>query len=322
MKKYLGIDQGGSKTAAIVCDEAGNILGVGKAQGYDYGDRTSPHNDNNIRIAAKEACNIAGYKLQDISAVCAGLTEIDWEYEAPLRKERVIKTLGIQDVTTVNDCIIAMHGGPAQPECAVICAGTGLNIAIKRRDGKQITYGYYVTDELQGASALGAAAIQKITKAHAGTCEETMLTRLILEYTGHASVEELLIDMTTKGYHLERRLLAPFVTNAYKKGDQMAAQIIDEFAKGVAKYIVAGMRSLNISGNPLPIVFSGGVFTDTGESITDQIIAHIRENEPNVQQIHAKYQPVCGAVLYLLKDNANENFYNSAKALGLLRTKT
>jgi len=317
MKKYLGIDQGGSKTAAIVCDEAGNILGVGKAGGYDYSDKTSPLNDGNILTAATQACQMANCTLQDISAVCAGLTEIDWDYEAPLRKERVIKTLGIQDVTAVNDCIIAMYGGPAQPECAVICAGTGLNVAIKRADGKEIIYGYYITDELQGASALGTAVIQKITKAYAGTCEETMLTRLVLEYTGRASVEELLIDMTTKGYHPERRLLAPLVTEAHKKGDQVAAQIINEFAKGVATYIIAGIRSLNISGNPLQIVFSGGVFTGTGESIANYIIEHIRETEPNIQPKQALYQPVCGAVLYFVTEN--ENFYNSAKKFDLLR---
>jgi N-acetylglucosamine kinase-like BadF-type ATPase len=33
MKYFLGIDQGGTKTAALVCDANGNILGVGNEKG-------------------------------------------------------------------------------------------------------------------------------------------------------------------------------------------------------------------------------------------------------------------------------------------------
>ena len=73
MKYFMGIDQGGSKTAAIVGDEYGHILGMGKSFG-------AVHSVNGMEMAMEaakeafdEALDQAGLAYEDISGLYGGM---------------------------------------------------------------------------------------------------------------------------------------------------------------------------------------------------------------------------------------------------------
>ena len=326
---YLGIDQGGTKTAALVCDLNGNVLGVG----YDSGLSTVYFNDaeklyiKRIVNASQKACDMAGIKLSEIKAVCGGLSGADWDFEYPILRERLFRGLGIEDAIVLNDCMVAMRGGSAKKECAVICAGSGLNIALRRADGEQFIYGYYIDDAYQGAHALGKLALQKIVEAHLEISEPTLLTELILAQTPFGTVEDMMIATTTGKYTLEAKTLAPLLGKAIAAEDREAISVMDKFAEGIAKYVTAGMKRMGLNDAALDIVFSGGVFKGAGHLIADRIFEIITKIEPHVSKIHAGYEPVCGAALILLErehggelpETVSANFDESARAKGLLR---
>jgi len=310
MKKYfLGADQGGTKTTVILCDNNGYILGTG----HDSGLATVYFNDTDelfmkrIVNAAEQACNEAGISLKDVSAVCGGLNGADWDFEYPVLHERLSKALNISDAAVLNDCIAAMRGGSVERNCAVICAGTGLNIAVCREDGKQIIYGYYIDNTHQGAGALGSAALRKVMEASLGLCNETALTEPILKQTGYETAEQLMIDITMGRYDCDSKTFTPLLLNAYATGDLEAAGIIDEFAHGVANYIPAAVKRLDMCNKSFDIVFSGGVFKENGIILADKIFEIISLTEPNLRKVHAKYEPACGAALTLLDREYNHN---------------
>jgi len=331
MKYFLGIDQGGTKTDAIICDCAGRVQGTG----YDHGLATSYFKDDEgvyidrIKSASKKACSMAGIALSDVSAVCGGLNGADWDHEIPILTDVLRLALGIYDATVLNDCIIAMRGGNVDisPDCAVICAGSGLNAAVRRSDGKEILYGYYIDDSHQGAYALGTQALKKVMDSHIGVCGETALTELVLGFTGFDDPEHLMIEYTTMNYQLENKDLAPLLTKAYAQGDKESVNIVNEFADGVSRYITVGIERLGLSGRPLDIVFSGSVFKQDGTSVAHRIFEIIQEYEPNARMIDARYEPVCGAALTLLDREYNTAlpaevtaaFEKSAQEHGLLR---
>ena len=329
MKYFLGIDQGGTKTAALVCDINGKISGISYDNGLAavYFEDTDELYIKRIVSAAENACKMTGIKLTDISAVCGGINGADWEHEYPILTERLSHGLNMVDVTVLNDCIPAMRGGSANKECAVVCAGSGLNIAVRRGDGKEIIYGYYINNAHQGGSALGTGALRKIMEAHIGICGPTMLTELILGYTGHTTAEELMIALTSGQYKLARKSLAPLLLKAYAKHDSEAVNIVNNFSRETAQYVIAGMRKLDMKEKPLDIVFSGSVFKDIGVLVADKIYDCIAAAEPNVHKIHARYEPVCGAALTLLDreydgtipDDVNSVFNESAMTHNLLR---
>ena len=301
-KYFLGIDQGGTKTNAIVCDTHGRILGMGYDRGLAkvYFDDTEELYIKRIVNAANQACEIAGISLSDISAACAGLNGADWDFEYPILAQRLLRAVKVTDVIVLNDCMAALRGGSSQKECAVVCAGSGLNAAVRRADGKEFIYGYYVDSTYQGANALGTAALRKVMEASLSVCKETMLTELILNELGYGTAEQLMIDLSMGKYSLARKTLAPLLLRAFALGDEEAKDVVETFARGLAGYITAAMKRLDISGSALDIVFSGSVFKDVGTLVAQKIYDIISVSEPNVKMIHARYEPVCGAALTLL----------------------
>jgi N-acetylglucosamine kinase-like BadF-type ATPase len=329
MEYFLGIDQGGTKTAAIVCCAEGEILGAGHDAGLAgvYFSDSEELYLRRVADASKSACEAAGITLGMVSRACGGMNGADWDFEYPVLRERLSRALGLGDVTVLNDCVAAMRGGSANPACAVICAGSGLNAAVRHSAGREIVFGYYVDQSCQGASALGVAALRKVAEAGAGLCGETMLTGLILGYTGYETAEKLLIGISMREFQPEYKSFAPLLIEAYAAGDAEARDVAEAFSRGAARYIPAGMKRLGLSGSPLDVVFSGGVFKGAGTLIADRIFDYVSDAEPHVRKIHAKYEPVCGAALTLLDrhyggavpERVGAAFGKSAETLGLLR---
>jgi len=329
MKYFLGVDQGGTKTIALVVDPGGNILGTGHEAGLIsvYFDDKEGVFANRIRGAAEKACVAARISLSQVTAVCGCLNGADWDFEYPVLKAELQKALGVEDAVVLNDCVGGMRGGSASAACGVVCAGSGMNAAVRRADGKEIIYGYYVNGEHQGGGALGAAALRKVMEARLGICGETMLTGLILDFTGRRDAEELMIDLTVKGYELRHKDLAPALLKAYAAHDAEAADVVERFARGTSKYITAGMDRLGMSGEEMDLVLSGSVFKDIGTLVADRVFDYVSETEPRARKVHGRYEPVCGAALTLLDrfyrgplpQNVVDAFDKTAESNGMLR---
>ncbi|MCL2462622.1 MAG: hypothetical protein FWF44_08160, partial [Defluviitaleaceae bacterium] len=169
MDYYLGIDQGGTKSRAAVCAGNGEIIGreTGEASIFYLDDPENRSTAIALRLAEKILA-AAGRSMADITAVCAGLTGADWDFEYPIHEARTREGLGVADVTVLNDCMIAMRAGSAAPNRAVICAGTGINVAARAAGGKEIIYGYYINPRLNAASSLGGMVFEAIADAEAG----------------------------------------------------------------------------------------------------------------------------------------------------------
>jgi N-acetylglucosamine kinase-like BadF-type ATPase len=329
MKYFLGIDQGGTKTETLVCDENGNITGRGYGSGLAgvyYSDSDELYLKR-IREASEMACGAAGITIDAVDAACAGMNGADWDFEYPALRDRLSRALSHEDVIVLNDCVAAMRGGSADLECAVVCAGSGMNAAVRNADGREIIYGYYVNQRYQGASAIGEAGLLKVIDSSIGLCGETSLTGRVLSHTGHASAEQLLIDVSMGRYMPAHKEIAPYVMKSYAEGDSVAVEIIDSFSRGAARYITAGMKRLGLAGKPLDVVFSGGVFKGDGALAADRTFEYIVQSEPFARKVHARLEPVCGAALTLLDRHYRGTpppgviaaFNESAASLGLCR---
>jgi len=328
MRYYLGVDQGGTKTYVAICAENGKIVGkgIGGASIF-YLDDLDNASTAVIRRLADEILLDNGLGWDDIEAVCAGLTGADWPFEFPIHKGRLVEGLGIQDVTILNDCIVALRAGSTEPNRAVVCAGTGLNIALQSASGNEIIYGYYIPGNLSGGSALGRAAVDAAIAADAGVSGPTLLTCMLLNFTGYASVGKLYEDMTTRRFKLEVSLLVPGLLETALKGDAVAVSVIDDFAGGVSRYVEAGLTRLGLTDTETEIVYSGGVFKGAGRLISDRITETLSKCYPRLRFVNARNEPVCGALLTLLDRryagripaDVLENFDQGCVSAGLLR---
>jgi N-acetylglucosamine kinase-like BadF-type ATPase len=329
MRYYLGIDQGGTKTAALLCDENGRIWGSAKEKGLTttYFSDTGEAYLKNISSAAGSALSMAGISQSAVSAVCGCLNGADWDFEYPILERNLVRATSCTDIIVINDCIGAMRGGTASRECAVVCAGTGLNAAVRCGDGREIIYGYFVDSADQGANALGQATLRKVMDSYLGLCGDTLLSKLVMDHTGYETAEQLLIDLTMKRCELQVKELVGCLLDAYRKGDSEAALIVDEFARSVSRYIVAGLKRFDMLSRPVEVVFSGGVLKDNGTLLSKAMIDYMKQSVPDIIGVNARYEPICGAVLTLLDRHYGmrippevlEEFDRSAVRLGLIR---
>ena len=297
MKYILGIDQGASKTHAILCNENGNILGLGKASGACHSQNGMDEAMSAIHVAVKSVLQKCELHLSDVSMICAGITGADWGYEIKLIEDAISKSFGMKQVYVMNDCIIALRAGTDNSNACVLCAGSGFNCAV-RNGHDEIIYGYYVADEHQGGCSIGMYCIKSVFDSHIGIKQPTILTRMVLDFFNIDTVENLLhYKVNCKIKYKDYVSLPLLVEKAALSNDQVANEILEEYAIAFSKYAIAGMGRLNMLDKATDVVLSGSVFKCRAPILKDSVIKEIHSNSSKAVIVDAIYEPVVGAAL-------------------------
>lgn len=320
MRYVLGIDQGGTKTLALVTDEEGRILGMGRSGGACHSYHGMEPAMARVQEAVAGALEESGLTLSDISAVGAGLTGLDWDYEKELLATQLQTRLGIRKVLAVNDCIIALRAGTRSSRGCVLCAGTGFNCAVRRDPEHEIVYGYYISDHHQGGRALGQQVLGAVLHAHLGLGEPTALTEAVYDRFDVHDPDTLLYRMVSGEIgNDEAASLAPLLDKIAGEKDPVACRILENFGRELARYGVAAMRKLDLLEEPLEIVLSGSVFKCKSPDLMEGVRQEFSKAAPNAVMVNARFEPVVGAALIALDEIRGEvtpEIYDNIEAAG------
>ncbi len=308
MKYVMGIDQGSSKTYAIVGDDGGNVLGFGKSYGACHSNTGMKYAMKAVKEAVNEALQQAGLELTEIDTLAAGMTGMDWEFEEELLREELEQLTHIRNIVVVNDCIIAMRAGSSRPYGAVLCAGSGLNCAARNRDGKEFVYGFYIEEEYQGGSALGKACIKAVTDSYVGMEEKTMLTEMLLKKFDCKDVDGLLFKKVTEKISLEDYLSLPIVLEeAAHMGDKVSKNIWYRFGKQFGRYVIAAMKRMDMLGYEAEVVLSGSIFKCKEPELRQGVEDELKREAPLAKIVDAVYEPIVGAYLMAIEQSEKES---------------
>lgn len=328
MKYVLGIDQGASKTHAVVSDGFGRILGMGKSYGACHSSSGLDYAVRAVLEASDMALRQGGLKRDDIHTITGGLTGIDWDDESELLGNAVKAYFPEANIQIVNDCLIAMKGGTQSDCCAILCAGSGLNCAVQ--NGKDcFVYGFYIPDEYQGGAALGKKTVQAVFDAHMGIVPKTMLTEMLLEYFREPSVDGLLYRRVKGKIKDTDYLYLPILLEkAALCKDKTAADIWKDYGRAIVVYLTARMKMMGSLDKTADIILSGSIFKCKFEAFKNTVKEEIWKAAPKANIIEAKYEPVIGAVLMALQEmngglglTVYENLEQSAKKFPIVRIK-
>uniref|UniRef100_UPI000AF93AC7 BadF/BadG/BcrA/BcrD ATPase family protein n=1 Tax=Paenibacillus dakarensis TaxID=1527293 RepID=UPI000AF93AC7 len=139
MRRYLGVDAGGSKTHAVVVDERGNVLGKGIAgNGNHQIDRDGA--ERNIGAACDAALLESGMTKEEISFAYFGLAGADREPDYDILRP-MIGSMGYPKYEIACDTMIGMRAGTDRSYGAALICGTGFNSAARNRAGEELQYG-------------------------------------------------------------------------------------------------------------------------------------------------------------------------------------
>jgi N-acetylglucosamine kinase-like BadF-type ATPase len=296
MDIFLGIDGGQSSTTAVIGDDTGRVLGVGRGGPCNHvkGSDGLAKFTSAITSSLESACTQAGLQFRGLRfrATCAGFSG------GPEDKQEILAGMletGTLVVTT--DARVALSVATGCAPGIMTSSGTG-SITFGRNHAGQFAraggWGYVFGDE-GSAFDITRQAVRAILRHEEGWGPATLLREALLSETGATGA----IDLLHRFYTLEfpRPQIASYakiVDRLAMEGDAMARNILLSAAQQLAAITSAVHGQLFKETEPCQIAYVGGVFRS--ELLLERFRMLV-ELEDGSQLIKPKYGPGIGALL-------------------------
>ncbi|MEZ5354072.1 MAG: BadF/BadG/BcrA/BcrD ATPase family protein [Bryobacteraceae bacterium] len=264
MKLFLGVDGGQSSTTAMVGDEGGRVLGVGRGGPCNHvtGAGAREKFIRAIGGAVSEACAAAGLAQddRDFEAGCFGFSGGAEDKQALIEE---MFRFGAGGLEVTHDGRIALSGAMAGGPGIIVIAGTGSISFGRGAAGKMARaggWGYVFGDE-GGAFDIARQALRASLRMEEGWGGGTALRRALLDATEAESANEMLHWFYRVDWPRSRiARLAPLVDEAARHGDAAAREILHGAAQSLAMLAGAVRGQLFEEGEPVGVAWIGGVF--------------------------------------------------------------
>lgn len=274
----LGIDAGGSSSRWLLLGLGGRVLGRGRGgplSGHVLSTSGRAENLTRLReILAEARAAAPGHRLVQ---VVAGVTGLQGGSEAARLFEReTARLLELEPprVSFDTDVAVAYHGAFAPGAGVLVYAGTG-SVAYYLSAGSAALraggHGYLI-DDAGGGYWIGREGLKAVLR-EADRLGHPANTPLALAIYGALGSREWpgIFEAVYGGGRSRVAALAPAVAQAVEAGDAVAAAILDEAGRELARLARAVLGRL---GAPLPVAFAGGV-TRLGDRLQDALRAHL-----------------------------------------------
>ncbi|ASS64896.1 MULTISPECIES: BadF/BadG/BcrA/BcrD ATPase family protein [unclassified Paenibacillus] len=297
MSYYVGIDAGGSKTYALVCDHTGRIVGKGSAGGGNHQNGYEEARSN-LSISLQQALYEAGITAADVEHACFGLAGADREADFRILHP-LVNSLGFTErYTIVCDTIIGLRAGTRRPYGVSVICGTGVNCAGVDPDGRTYQCGgfSYMYGDWGGGGGLCVEVFRAVVRSWDGRGAATQLTPMLLGLLGYSTVDKMFHD------YLDHNRSVPLdavrlLFQAAGNGDDVALGILREQGKELALSVHAVVAKLGLGGIPFDVVLAGSLLTrgDAGW-ISGPIQAMLKDAAPLASLVKLEIEPVIGAL--------------------------
>jgi N-acetylglucosamine kinase len=233
MRTYLGIDGGGTKTAAVILDEAGVERGHGSGGPCNLITCEDSTLKTSLQAAVRGALRAAGWEeTHRFTGVCAGVAGYSASPRLPAL-ERILHDLVPADSYRIEpDYLIAYWGATEGEPGIIVIAGTGAVSFGRNAEGETQRVdglGYLLGDRGSGFN-LGLHILRHVMEQMQQGHQDA-LTEAVLAHTGTHSQNEIL-HWLYGGFHPARVAgLAPIVGALAEAGDTAARNHVAEMAR-------------------------------------------------------------------------------------------
>ncbi|NLI22190.1 MAG: hypothetical protein GX418_11685 [Clostridiales bacterium] len=294
----LAIDQGSSKTQALIGDEHGQILGTGLGDGACHFLVGMDKAMQAVSEAAANALRAAGFapgQVDRIDRVSAGMAGANW----PEEFEELSRELGVlfpsSAISVYNDCVPALYAGSQSPNAVILCAGTSFNAAVLKRRELVWIYNNYTESVDDGGKSLATRAMEGVFRSMTGMGPQTSLKRRALDFFAYDDILPMLLDFSRGSMHRPLKDFAVIVDEEAMNGDEVALQAQYEFGLSVSRYATTALKRFGFIDEPADIVLSGGIFKANSTVMVDAIRTEVHRVAPRACVVEAVYEPVVGA---------------------------
>jgi glucosamine kinase len=301
-RTFLGIDGGGTKTQAALCDENGRVLGAGLSGASGIDSVGAEAAAANIGAAITAARRQAGLETAPCDGVFFGMAGVVSAADQAIVHD-IARSLGLGGAVQVDhDIRIALAGGLSGRPGIALIAGTGsscfgINAAGARWQAGG--WGHLISDE--GSSYwFGWNAI----RLAAGACDgrwETALRAPVLRQLGIDDIGDLHQRLYSQGVtKAEIAAFAPLVIEAAAAGDALARVLIEQGMAELAQMVVAVARRLGWQEAPCAVTLTGGLWR-AGDAVLAPFRTALAARLPQATVVLPALPPVLGACVLALQ---------------------
>lgn len=299
MRYVAGIDGGQSSTKAVVLDETGRVLATGTAGPADHVDEPAGSSKcaDACATALMRALDAAGLP-RDLSfeAVHVGLSGWDDDFDGA-RPSFAARSVRVQ-----HDAPIALAGAVHARPAVVVIAGTGSVAYGEDGEGNHVRvggWGYLFGDEGSAFAVARDALARAMTQEDRGV--RSALGEAAIAFFDRGTLRE--IATSALQGRLPRGELAAFarvVHDAWRLGDEDAAQIVEHAAAALATLAASALTRLHLEDRAVPVALAGGAFAN--DAFVARVRARLAALAPHALVVRARYEPAVGAALLAFED--------------------
>lgn len=299
MRYVVGVDGGGTKTAAVVVGDDLGAIGdavAGPANSRSVG---MEHASANIAQAVTEALRVADVPLGQVAGVFLSIAGFDTDLDLPIL-QRAIALLDYRGITFFeNDVVGAWAGVTAGEPGVAVIAGTGSTALGMNTHGDlwRVDGWDYILGDHGSGYAIGLQGIQAAMAMLDGRRPPSQLVRTLGAAFGVNDAEEMrrLVDSEPFG-KFQIAGFARHVSAAADAGDPLARDILAQAGRDLALCAGAAIRQLGMTNAEFPLGTVGSVFKSQ-PWITDPFREGIAQIAPHAQFRAPLHTPEVGAAI-------------------------
>lgn len=305
MRRYLGVDGGGTKTEFLIVDESGRVLAAHRAGSAYYLEIGVPALEALIVEGLRATLAQASLSPAEITFACIGLPAHGEDSALVERLDAIASAvLPLKRYRSVNDTVCGWAGALACRDGINLVAGTG-SIAygeVAGRSARAGGWGELFSDE-GSAYWVAREALTLFSRMSDGRAGKGPLYDLMRAHFGVRAD----LDVCAAVYgpppltRSQIAALAPLAARAVLAGDLGAARLFATAAQELAMLVHAVRGQLAVSPqDSLPVSYSGGMFK-AGSLLTPLLEAALAQSGRCYEFIAPQLAPWAGAVLYAAK---------------------
>jgi glucosamine kinase len=299
MRFVVGVDGGGTKTAAAVVGDDLREAGTGVAGPSNYRSVGMESASQAIHDAVEQALGAASLKLEQVEAICMCLSGFDTELDLPV-PQRAVTLLGFTGAAVFeNDVVGAWAAVTGGDPGVVAIAGTGATaLGMNARGEMWRVDGWdYILGDAGGGYRIGRDGIHAAMKMLDGRLTPTLLLAKMASYYGvdDALGMRRLADSGTLG-KLHIADFSRHVADAADEGDAVAQSILRQASADIAEDIQAIVTQLQMRDDAFPLGAVGSVFKSE-EYVLKPLQARAAQIAPRATFAAPRYPPEVGAAI-------------------------
>jgi N-acetylglucosamine kinase-like BadF-type ATPase len=299
MRFVVGVDGGGTKTAAAVVGDDLGVIGTAVAGPSNYRSVGMEASSQSIQEAVSHALRVAEVPLGQVEAICMCLSGFDTELDIPV-PQRAVALLGFTGAAIFeNDVVGAWAGVTGGDPGVVTIAGTGATaLGMNERGEFWRTDGWdYILGDAGSGYRIGLEGIHEAMKMLDGRRPPTrLLGKLAVFY----SVDDALgMRRLADSGALGKLHIADFsrhVAEAADEGDGVAQDILRRASGEIAMNIEAIVTQLGMRDVAFPIGAVGSVFKSY-TWVLEPLRQRLAQIAPRATLTAPRYPPEVGAAI-------------------------